>query len=355
MTANQLQNREEEREKSAERLPAASGGEESLAGFFQASCSSYNLRLLDVPGYYKIIVVASAVLGERALLEFDWHPLNINIPMVKEVRAERNAVVMLSIGGENGNFHFLNGYDKVTNFYNSLVDLYQDWDFDGVNFDLRTFDNHNRDFLIKAIRWFNDTFPEAILSITAKAVGVSPAAGGIYGGWNELVPVINELKDCLDRVQIMAYGFGPAFEELVNSRCTPTPTSSPGFLQASPPASGIDRPIPLTDPQGMLEYIFRSYAEPFTFWNPAGNGESNEVTGYDGFAVDKLMLAVPPDPGVDPQYFVNPGGIKQVMKTLQDRYNETPAEIMISTINSDARDGYSYSTQFTAGQEGLNS
>lgn len=325
----------------------------SLAGYFQASGTSYlsNLPLDNVPDCYNVINIASAVLKGEALLEFNFSPLNINIPLVKEIRTEKNVTVLLSVGGENGNFNYLDGADKVTNFYNSLTELYTDWGFDGFTFDIRQLSTYNLPYIVRAIQWFRENFPEAILSLTTQATDVSPDAGGMYGKWNRLVPIINQLRDSINWIQIMAYGYGTVFEEIKNNRgitTTPAPPMPPASPPASPPAAAIDAPIPIGNPQGMLEYIFTSFVKPFIFSSPGEETEINGVTGYYGFDSKKLMLGVLPVSFLGPEYYVDPDTLKQVIKDLQDKYSEAAGGVMISSINDDARNIYDYSRRFTS-------
>jgi chitinase len=136
-----------------------------LAGNFQASGTPFlsNLSLANVPGYYNSINITYAVLDENALLNFNPYAMAMNIPMVKEVRTEKNVTVLLSIGGENGNFNFLDRDGKVNNFYNSLAEHYINWGFDGITFDIRQLSPANLPYIVKAIQWFHESYPKAIL------------------------------------------------------------------------------------------------------------------------------------------------------------------------------------------------
>ena len=301
----------------------------SLAGYFQVSetSSSSDLSLNNIPAFYNVINVASAVLTGAALLEFASAPLIINIPMVKEVRTEKNVTVLLSVGGENGNFNFLDGADKVTSFYNSLMSLYTSWEFDGFNFDIRQLTTNNMPDIIKAIQWFHEDNPEAILSLTAQATDVSPAVGGMHDKWNRLVPLINQLRGRIHWIQIMAYGYGSAFDEIKNNRGTSTP--------------------PIGNPGAMLEYIFTSFVKPFKFSRPGEESEITGVTDYKGFDSKKLMLGVLPDSSLGPEYYVDPDTLKKVIKDLQDKYNAAAGGVTISSINEDARHMFDFSERFT--------
>ncbi|MCP5047905.1 MAG: hypothetical protein GY940_12085 [bacterium] len=320
----------------------------TLAGYFHAAGTSFlsNLPLNNVPGYYNLVNVAAAVLTPDALLNFDYNSLNINKPMIKEVQSEKNMKVLLSVGGENGNFNFLDGSDKVTNFYNSLREYYTDWGFDGFNFDIRELNNNNVPYIIRAIQWFRESYPQATLSLTAQAADVSPDAGDMTGKWNQLVPVINQLGNSLDWIQIMAYGYGAAFQEIQTYK-----DSAPVVPPASPPASTPDSTpepgIPIGDPKAMLEYIFTSFVKPFIFSNPGQESEITGVTGYYGFDSSKLSLGVLPISFLGPEYYVDPDTLKEVIGDLRDKKKESAGGVMISSINDDARNIYDFSNRFT--------
>ena len=314
-----------------------------LAGYFQASANSYlsGLSLNNVPGYYNIIDVSTAVLDAQGMLKFDWNPSTLNIPMVKEVRTEKNMTVLLSVGGENGNFNFLNSSSQVTNFYNSLAEFYINWGFDGIAFDIRQLDSANLPYIVKAIQWFHESFPEAVLSIIAQATDVCPAAGGIDKKWNRLAPLINQLRDIIDWLQVRAYGYGSAYEELKNTQPTQPPPPS------SPPREDAGNTIPIGDPGGMLEYIFASFVKPFVFSSPTEQDDITGTYGYYGFDAAKLMLGVQPVSLLGPEYYVDPQDLRQVIQDLKNNYNETAGGVMISSINDDARNIYDYTRRFT--------
>jgi len=324
----------------------------SLAGNLNTGGSPFlsDLSLDNVPIEYTIINIDSAVLTSEALLNFKYSHSNLNIPMVKDSKLERNTKVLLSIGGENGNFNYLEGADKVTNFFNSLSEFYTDWGFNGFNFDIRQLNSENMPYIIRAIQWFREDHPEALLSLTAQATDVSADAGGMFGKWNRLVPLINQLRNSLDWIQIAAYGYGSAFEEIASNRPpSPTPPASP---PPAPADSAFDGPIPIDDPKGMLEYIFTSFVKPFIFSNPGTESELMDVTGYYGFDGAKLLLGVLPIGFLGPEYYVDPETLKQVIADLKDKYNIAAGGVAVSSINDDARNIYDFSTRFTQKNDG---
>ena len=309
-----------------------------LSGNFQASGASFlsGPSLSSVPDYYQVINVCTAVLDEKAQLKFDYFASKINIPMIKQVQADKNVTVLLSVGGEDVNFNFMDGNDKVTNFYNSLAEYYTLWGFNGVAFDICRLDAVNLPYIERAMRWFHESYPDAIISLIARATDVSPAAGGIYGAWNRMVPLINDLKDVIDWIQIKAYGYGKAFEEL--------PKPQP----VSPPLPDSIAVIPIGDSKKMLEYIFTSFVTPFIFNTPVDQEDTNSsIYGYYGFEAAKLMLGVLPAGYLGPEYYVEPEDLKLVISDIKETYKDMGG-VMISSISDDAQNLYDYTRRLTS-------
>ena len=307
-----------------------------LSGCLQPSdCPKSGLRLNSIPAYYNVISVASAVLVNHALLEFEYCSRIINRPMLREVHAEKKTTVLLSVGGKGGNINHLNQPAKVSNFYNSLAGLYQDWGFDGVHFELHQVEVDNLPYIIKTIRWFRESFPKAVISIGVEALDVSPAAPGINGKWNRLVPLLNELKDIINRVQIRTFGYGNTSGKLNRDRHL----------------------LPQGDASARLAYIFRSFVEPFRFDSINTESETGGVTGYDGMAPGKVVLEVQPlaTPGQGhyPADYISPLQLRQVIKELEGQYHTETGGIMISSIIEDAGNDYRYSSQCRDGGEAL--
>lgn len=343
---------ENKNENSREDVSTDSGEDLKFAGYFRAASRQNSdppdVPLEKVPSYYKVINVDPAILVKYALIEYDYNPLNINIPMVTAAQDLRNVKVLLSVGGKNGQFNLLNSNANVTNFYNALKDLYRMWGFDGVTFDIRQLDDTNRPFVIKAIRKFKKYFQEEeffqpeeeegeeerpgalppkdpLISITALPTYVCPAAEGIYDIYNQLVPVINGLKGIIDLIQVMAYDYGSDYNEFITS----------------PP---ISHPPPVGDPKGMLEYIFSSYVETFEFSKPI-EMDDKKINGYKGIDSDRVILGVLASGDTGMKNFVLADEVNEVIQTLRKKYVKGIGGVMISNINYDNKNEYKFSKE----------
>ncbi|MGD2085911.1 MAG: glycosyl hydrolase family 18 protein [Candidatus Aminicenantes bacterium] len=308
-----------------QRKKKVGSGELTLSGYFKAICSATppNVPLMDVPAYYKTVNVANAVLDQRALVDFDSCNMNINIPMVQKVREQKKVKVLLSVGGPHGNFQFLNSSGSVDTFYNSLFShIYQPWGFDGVTFDVQQLDQKNRPYVIEGIRKFKEFANlhkvETLISISARPTFVCPDVDGIIGIWNQLVPVINDLKkdNIIDFIQIMAYNYGSDYDPLK------------------------EKGVPVGKPKEMLEYIFNSYANPF---------ESGSLK-YDGFDPDKLMLGVLASADTGLKDFVPVNLVNEALQELNQEHASGIGGAMVFNINYDAQKDYEFSKGLLSGK-----
>jgi len=307
-----------------------SDGELTLSGYFKAICSAEppNVSLIDAPVYYRIANVATAVLDQRALVDFDNCNRNINIPMIQKVREEKKVKVLLSVGGPNGNFQFLNSSGSVDTFYNSLFShIYQPWGFDGVTFDVQQLDYTNRSYVTEAIRKFKEFASlhkvEALISITARPTFVCPDADGIIGIWNQLVPVINDLKkdNIIDLIQIMAYNYGSDYDPLK------------------------EKGVPVGKPKKMLEYIFTSYANAFEI------KIDSKTLKYDGFDPGKLMLGVLASADTGLKDFVPVNLVNEAIQELNQQHTAGIGGAMVFSINYDAQKDYEFSKGLLSGNQ----
>jgi chitinase len=330
--ASKKDKKEIEKAKTPSEWKKGGSGEAELAlsGYFKAICSSTppNVPLADVPLTYKIINVATAVLDQHALVDFDNCNSNINIPMVKMVREEKKVKVLLSVGGPEGNFQYLNSSGSVDTFYNSLFShIYQLWGFDGVTFDIQQLNQANRSYVIEGIKRFKEYSTRqnvgALISITARPTFVCPDAGGITGIWNQLVPVINELKkdNLLDLIQIMAYNYGSDYDPLK------------------------EKGVPVGKPKEMLEYIFNSYVNPFEIQI------ESQTLQYDGFEPGKLMLGVLASADTGLKDFVPVALVNEAIQDLNQEHSPGIGGAMVYNINYDAQKSYEFSNRLLLGNK----
>jgi chitinase len=323
--------KEPEKAKPSRKKSVGAGeGDLVLSGYFKALCSASppNVPLMDVPLAYKIVNVASAVLYQRCLVDFDNCNSNINIPMVNKVREEKKVKVLLSVGGPAGNFQYLNSSGSVDTFYNSLFShVYLPWGFDGVTFDVQQLNQANRSFVTDGIRKFKEfavrNEVEPFISITARPTFACPDADGMSGIWNQLVPVINELNDenLLDLIQIMAYNYGSDYD----------PLESKG--------------VPVGKPKEMLEYIFKSYADPFEITL------ESQTLKYNGFDPGRLMLGVLASADTGLKDFVPVSVVNEAIQELKQAYPDGIGGAMVYNINYDASKSYEFSQGLLSGNE----
>jgi chitinase len=317
---------------SRKKIPRANEGELVLSGYFKAICSASppNVPLADVPGYYKIVNVNTAILDQRALVDFDNCNSNINMPMVNNVQEKKKVKVLLSVGGPGGNFQNLKGSGSVDTFYNSLFShVYLPWGFDGVTFDIQQLSQANRSYVTEGIRRFkafalrNNIDP--FISITALPTFVCPDAHQMSGIWNQLVPVINELnnENLLDLIQVMAYNYGSEYD----------PLESKG--------------VPVGKPKEMLEYIFKSYADPFEITLEP----ESKTLQYNGFDPGKLMLGVLASAETGLKNFVPVNLVNEAIQELNQTYPDGIGGAMVYNINYDARKSYEFSQGLISGNK----
>jgi hypothetical protein len=258
---------------------------------------------------YDIINVSSAVLDEDALLTFDTDEEIMTPDMVKTAQDVNMAEVFLSVGGENGNFNYLDSPWKPANFFDTLKKLYRDWGVNGINFDICRIDETHCPYIIEGIQWFKRRCPGAAISLTTRAADVCPAMKIMDATWNILVPVINELKEIIDRLQIMAFDYKYLY-------------------------SGLEG-APTDNPQGMLEYIFSSYVEEF---------DINEDCRYEGFPAARIFLGVPAAGDESPGFFTPPAEVNKAIEALDKKYPGGIGGILVCDLDEDARGNFTFSS-----------
>lgn len=302
-----------------------------LAGYLQGWCEQgLNVSLNEVPDEFKVINIQYATLDNYAVVRFDPCSTNINIPELREVQKQKKIKVMLTVGGPDGNFGFLNSSGNVTNFYNSLWTLYQSWGFDGITFDIQQLDKKNRQFVIDGIRKFKERCPESLISIAAQPTYVCPPYDNIGGVYNQLVPVIAYekqgsggapefiMKEQIDFIQVLAYNYGDAYDKL-RSKATSPPTEIP----------------PDATPE-MLEFIFNSYVSPFTVTENTPGSEP-QTFNYPGYPADKIYLGVIAFQSSIYTDYVAPDDVKTALNALTQKAGAT-----VFNINYDAQTNYSF-------------
>ncbi len=292
-----------------------------LDGCFIAHNSEYgafDLKIADVPNdiYKNIITTAYAVMDQYALLSFDPSAKQISPVEIKEFKEKTGTRFLLSVGGEHGNFRFLNSPGNLTNFFNSLRDLYDSWYVDGINLDIRQFTPENSNYIIEAVKWFKEECADAMITLTGDATNVCPDVKevGYKIGWNCLVPVIEEIEPLLGRVIIRAFDYTSKFRDY------------PELLKD-------------TTSEAMLEKIFNNYKTPFKI------GENN----YPGVKQDKLILGVLSSPNAGISDYADPLDVRTAVTSLQK--SKSIGGCMIWNINDDAENGYEFTKTVITGKK----
>jgi chitinase len=287
----------------------------NLNGYFQSWDSTeddLNLNIMDVRPLYKAIHLAYATLDCYGVLHFPDYTRNVTAYEVRQVRDLTGAKVLMSVGGGNGNFQYLDCSGNVNNFVNCLKDLYVNWYVDGINLDIQQVTAGNKDCIVKALQWFKSEYPKAIITLTGKATYVCPDVNKVdYDeGWNCFVPIINEVADIIDWIEIRAFDYKDMYNNVPKA--------------------------PVSNPPMMLEYIFNSYVNSFDITTGKYLGK------YKGFDPGKLVLGVLASMDTGLSNYVSSGDVNTAIQELQETH-KTIGGAMIWNINYDALNNYQFS------------
>jgi chitinase len=282
-------------------------------------CGGQSQDFSDINPKANLVMVAFALVDAQGMPSFE---LNGNMTpdqfkqAVKQLQtASTPKKVILSVGGQGA--YWQGALDHPQTFTQGIATIINTYHFDGVDLDiegssLATSDQAQQ--LIQLIASLRQQFKQTtdrnlLITVTPECTTVVNTVPTIGGGWNTMVPVINQAINNIDFIQVQAYNNNPYGD---------TAGSATFF-----------------------ENIYKNWIAPFPTTNPVK---------YNGMPASKLLLGVPASSTAANQaYYPSPAVLTQVLQDLTQEYSDFGG-IMTWDSHWDALNSYAVSnlvTQFS--------
>ncbi len=326
-----------------------------VAGYWHnwQNASAPAIRLGNVSHKYNVVYISFAepTSADDGTMAFSPSP---DVPGAAQFKADvqalqaRGTKVLISLGGANGHVTLGNAAKK-TNFVNSMIQIIDEYGFDGFDIDIEggaslSIDAGDNDYknptttrivnFIDATRQICNHFGNGFMLTTAPETAYVQGAASVYGGsWGGYIPIIHALRDKLDYVHVQYYNSGTIYgadggiyaQGSVDFLVALSESLLKGFTMAngqefiplredqvafglpstpsSAPAGGY---IPMNDVVSAIKYI--------TTGDKAGSGYTGNYTllkasgGYTGFRGTmawSINWDASTDGGTSPQEYVN--------------------------------------------------
>lgn len=181
-----------------------------------AGCGGQSTDFSDVNPKVTHVFVAFGVIDGSGNVSFTLNGMSNQqfMSAVQSLQSQGKKVV-LSLGGQNANW--AGALANPQAFANSLYSVMTQFDFDGADMDIESSNLATLEQAEQLISLLKDTRADfnqdqqkhLLITVSPEATTVVNNVPNIGGGWNTMVPVINNEINDIDFIQVQAYNDNP--------------------------------------------------------------------------------------------------------------------------------------------------